>query len=290
MSHITSPSYITRLMKKWGFSTKKRFGQNFLIDQNIVERIIACAQIQEGEWALEIGPGLGALTVHLADQAAHVVAMEIDTSLVAILRDTLQTPKATIWEGDALEADWRKLLEEAGWQGQPLRLVANLPYYLTSPLIMKALESALPFASMVVMVQKEVALRMLAEAGSKDFGILSLAVQYYAKGRMAMNVPRTVFLPSPAVDSAVVELIPRTPPVDAPRDELFAVIRAGFGQRRKTLRNALKTLMDEWPAGELSPESIDQALLRANIDPTMRAERLSLEEFSVLTKELLKGV
>ena len=287
MSHITNPSYVTRIMKERGFNTKKRFGQNFLIDQNIVEKIMQNADVKEGEWALEIGPGLGALTVHLAERADHVVAMEIDTALVTILKETLDSPKTTIWEGDALRANWGELLQSAGWQGQPLKLVANLPYYLTTPLIMKALESDLSFVSMVVMVQKEVATRMLASVGSKDFGILSLAVQYYAQGRLAMNVPRTVFLPSPAVDSAVVELKPRLPEVDAPRAELFAVMRAGFGQRRKTVRNALKTIAEEW---DLSPEMLDQALLRASIKPTLRAEQLSLSDFSMLTKELLKGV
>mgnify|MGYP000906038791 CR=1 FL=1 len=287
MSHITNPSYVTRIMKERGFSTKKRFGQNFLIDQNIVEKIIENADIKEGQWALEIGPGLGALTVHLAERAEHVVAMEIDTALVAILRETLDNSKTTIWEGDALGANWGELLQTAGWQGQPLKLVANLPYYLTTPLIMKALESDLPFASMVVMVQKEVATRMLASVGSKDVGVLSLAVQYYADGRLAMNVPRTVFIPAPAVDSSVVELKPRAPKVDAPRTELFAVIRAGFGQRRKTVRNALKAIAEEWG---LSPEMLDDALLRANITPGLRAERLSLGDFSTLTKELLKGV
>ncbi|NLL48486.1 MAG: 16S rRNA (adenine(1518)-N(6)/adenine(1519)-N(6))-dimethyltransferase RsmA [Firmicutes bacterium] len=287
MSHTTNPSYVTRLMKERGFSTKKRFGQNFLIDQNIVERIISCANLQAHEWALEIGPGLGALTVHLARQAAHVLAMEIDTSLVAILKDTVAGPKATIWEGDALGANWGELLQEAGWQGQPLKLVANLPYYLTTPLVMKALESDLPFTSMVVMVQKEVATRMLASPGSKDVGVLSFAVQYYATGRLALNVPRTVFLPAPAVDSAVVELTLRPPTIDAPRDALFAVIRAGFGQRRKTLRNSLKPLLEEWG---LEPEDLDQAFQKIDLDPQTRAERLSLEDFSALTKELLKGV
>lgn len=286
MSHTTNPSYVTRLMKERGFNTKKRFGQNFLIDQNIVERIIACADLQQNEWALEIGPGLGALTVHLAKGAAHVLAMEIDTSLVAILRETAANPKTTIYEGDALNADWGQLLKDAGWQGESLKLVANLPYYLTTPLVMKALEGDLPFTSMVVMVQKEVATRMLASPGSKDVGILSFAVQYYAQGRLAMNVPRTVFLPAPNVDSAVVELTLRPPIVDAPKDELFAVIRAGFGQRRKTLRNSLRSLLDDW---DISRETLDQAMLQAKLDPRIRAEQLSLEDFSTLTKELLKG-
>ena len=179
MSRITNPSYVTRIMKERGFSTKKRFGQNFLIDQNIVGRIIQTADLQPDEWVLEIGPGLGALTMHLGEQAAHVVAMEIDRGLAAILRDTLVSPTVTVWEGDALEADWEQLLLDAAWQGERLKLVANLPYYLTPPLVMKALESNLPFVSIVVMVQREVGLRMLAQPGSSDYGVLSLAVQYY---------------------------------------------------------------------------------------------------------------
>lgn len=287
MSRITNPSYVTRVMKEQGFTTKKRFGQNFLIDQNIVDRIIQTADLTEDEWALEIGPGLGALTVQLGDAAAHVLALEIDRDLVAILDETVQSPKITIWEGDALGADWERQLTELGWQAEPIKLVANLPYYLTTPLIMKALESELPFVSLVVMVQKEVAERMLAEVGSKDYGILSLAVQYYATGQLALNVPRTVFIPSPAVDSAVVELRPQKPKVDVSSTELFAVIRAGFGQRRKTIRNSLKTLLQEW---QLTTANLDQALLKANIEPAARAEQLTLDDFSRLTTELLKEV
>ena len=287
MSQITNPSYVTRIMKERGFSTKKRFGQNFLIDQNIVDRIIQSADLKPGEWVLEIGPGLGALTSELSEQAERVVAMEIDTGLVEILKETLDNPKISIVEGDALSLHWRELLENLGWHGQPLKLAANLPYYLTTPLIMKALESDLPFSSLVVMVQKEVATRMLAEPGSKDVGVLSLAVQYYAEGSLVLNVPRTVFIPSPAVDSAVVELRPRPPKVDAPRDELLTVIRASFQQRRKTVRNALKPVLEEW---NLTPEQLDQAMSDAKIEPTIRGERLSLEDFNALTKELLKGV
>jgi len=275
------------MMKERGLAAKKGLGQNFLVDRNIVGRILENAALDGESWVLEIGPGLGALTGPLAERAAQVVAVEIDRELAAVLREVLAHPRIAIVEGDALEMDWRELLEDMGWRGQPLSLVANLPYYITSPLIMKALESGLPFTSIVVMVQKEVAERMLAAPGSKDYGVLSLAVQYYAEGSLVMKVPRTVFLPAPKVDSAVVRLLPRPPKVSAPRKELFQVIRAAFQQRRKTLRNALKALTVEWGLGL---EQLDGALARCGLEPGVRGERLSLEEYSQLTEELLKGV
>ncbi|HPT82874.1 MAG TPA: 16S rRNA (adenine(1518)-N(6)/adenine(1519)-N(6))-dimethyltransferase RsmA [Limnochordia bacterium] len=287
VEQVTSPSYVARMMKERGLAAKKGLGQNFLVDRNIVGRILENAALDGESWVLEIGPGLGALTGPLAERAAQVVAVEIDRELAAVLREVLAHPRIAIVEGDALEMDWRELLEDMGWRGQPLSLVANLPYYITSPLIMKALESGLPFTSIVVMVQKEVAERMLAAPGSKDYGVLSLAVQYYAEGSLVMKVPRTVFLPAPKVDSAVVRLLPRPPKVSAPRKELFQVIRAAFQQRRKTLRNALKALTVEWGLGL---EQLDGALARCGLEPGVRGERLSLEEYSQLTEELLKGV
>lgn len=287
MEQVTSPSYVARMMKERGLAAKKGLGQNFLVDRNIVGRILENAALDGESWVLEIGPGLGALTGPLAERAAQVVAVEIDRELAAVLREVLAHPRIAIVEGDALEMDWRELLEDMGWRGQPLSLVANLPYYITSPLIMKALENGLPFTSIVVMVQKEVAERMLAAPGSKDYGVLSLAVQYYAEGSLVMKVPRTVFLPAPKVDSAVVRLLPRPPKVSAPRKELFQVIRAAFQQRRKTLRNALKALTVEWGLGL---EQLDGALARCGLEPGVRGERLSLEEYSQLTEELLKGV
>jgi 16S rRNA (adenine1518-N6/adenine1519-N6)-dimethyltransferase len=274
-------------MKERGFNTKKRFGQNFLIDQNIVQKIVASANLEESDWVLEIGPGLGALTTLMAQVAKRVVAMEIDRDLVAILEELIQEPRIKIVEGDALALDWAELLQGAGWQGEPLKLVANLPYYLTTPLIMKALESDLPFVDVVVMVQREVADRILADPASKDYGVLSLAVQYYAQPSLVLKVPRTVFMPAPNVDSAVVHLQPRPPQVEAPKEQLFEVIRASFQQRRKTVRNALKPLVAEWG---LSSEDLDRALAAVQLEPTIRGERLSLEDFNRLTKELMKEV
>ncbi|MDI9412471.1 MAG: 16S rRNA (adenine(1518)-N(6)/adenine(1519)-N(6))-dimethyltransferase RsmA [Bacillota bacterium] len=287
MSKIVNPSLVAKIMKERGFNTKKRFGQNFLIDQNIVNRIVNSAELEKDDWVIEIGPGLGALTTLMSEVAQCVVAMEIDTHLVSILEELIDQPNINIVEGDALAIDWEKCLTGHGWKDEPLKLVANLPYYLTTPLIMKALESDLPFKSVVVMVQKEVAERILAKPNSKDFGVLSLAVQYYSEPSLVANVPRTVFIPSPAVDSAVIKLKPISPLVDAPRKELFEVIRASFQQRRKTIRNALKPLIKSWG---ISSEQIDDALARAKIESNVRGECLALEDYGVLTKELMRGV
>ncbi len=286
MTQMLNPSFVHKVLKKWGFDIKKSLGQNFLIDRNIAERIVDGAELQEEDWVLEIGPGLGALTCLMARRAKHVTALEIDRKLVQILREFAAESAVTITAGDALALDWNEQLKQTGWRGERLKLVANLPYYLTSPLIMKALQSTLPFGLIVVMVQREVAARILAEPGSKDYGVLSLAVQYYARPSLLLNVPRTVFIPPPGVDSAVVRLRPQKAAEGVP-DELFAVIRSGFQQRRKTVRNALKPLAEKWG---LTMEDLDQALFRAQIDPKVRGERLSLQEFEALTKELMKGV
>ncbi|HHY10913.1 MAG TPA: 16S rRNA (adenine(1518)-N(6)/adenine(1519)-N(6))-dimethyltransferase RsmA [Firmicutes bacterium] len=287
MTHYANPSFVQRLLREHGFRIKKSLGQNFLIDKNILEKIVAAAALGKRDWVLEIGPGLGALTSFAAEAAERIVALEIDSGLVRILQEILDKPNIEIVQGDALALEWEQLLAEKGWAGQPVKLVANLPYYLTTPLIMKALQGELPFTCLVVMVQKEVAERIVAAPGSKDYGVFSLAVQYFAEAEIVLEVPRTVFIPAPAVESAVVHLKPRPPLVAAKHEKLFAVIRAAFQQRRKTARNALTPLMKEWgiDRGEL-----DRAFAQAGVDSSLRGEMLSLEEFSEVTKQLLKGV
>lgn len=286
MAELSSPSYVMNLMRERKFATKKRWGQNFLVDKNILEKIVTAADVGSKDWVLEIGPGLGVLTKILAQKAQKVVSLEIDSDLVTILQDVITEPNVEIVKADALQVDWKELFFDLGWQGEPVRLAANLPYYLTTPLIMKALEGGLDFSVIVVMVQREVADRMAASPGSKDYGVLSLAVQYYTEAEVVANVPRTVFIPSPAVDSAIVKLTPRPPTAAAPRDELFQVIRASFQQRRKTIRNALKPLAKEWG---ITLEQLDTALAEAGIEQNIRGERLSLEEFSELTMYLMIG-
>lgn len=285
MPKISTPSYVKGILREKGYTIKKRFGQNFLVDQNYVDKIVAAADLSPTDWVLEIGPGLGVLTHEMAAQAERVVALEIDRELVAILQDTIEEANVSIVECDALAVDWREVLQERGWSGGTVKLVANLPYYITTPLVMKALESFLPFKAVVVMVQREVAERMVAGPGSKDYGVLSLAVQYYSQAEVVTRVPRSVFYPPPEVDSAVVKLVPCPPLVSAPREELFQVIRAAFQQRRKTVRNSLKALVESW---DLSAADLDEVLEEADISGDLRGERLSLNDFSRLTEALIK--
>lgn len=285
MYKYSTPSYVRGVLRQKGYSIKKRLGQNFLVDQNYVEKIVSAAELCPSDWVLEIGPGLGVLTAVMAEQADKVVALEIDRELVAILQETLALPNAAVVQGDALAVDWRDVLQAQGWNGGPVKLVANLPYYITTPLVMKALESDVPFRAIVVMVQREVAERMVAPPGGKEYGVLTLAVEYYSQAQLITRVPRTVFIPAPEVDSAVVKLIPKPPPVSAPRERLFEVIRSAFQQRRKTIRNALKPVAKAWG---LSPALLDEALSQAGVKGDRRGEDLSLQDFSRLTECLMQ--
>ena len=274
-----------QLVREYRFRFKKRFGQNFISDKNLLQSIVQDAGVTPGNWVLEIGPGLGTLTRAAAEAGAQVTAIEIDRELTAILKEHLDPASVTVVEGDALQLDWAQVLEKSGWHGQPLQMVANLPYYITTPLVMKALECGLPFRSVTVMVQHEVALRMAAEPGTSDYGILSLVVQYYAKPQLCRVVSAHSFFPKPDVDSAVMRLDVRAqPPVAAPKEELFTVIKGGFSQRRKKLRNALKQVLKEW---NLDAASLDGILENLDIDVNVRGEALALEQFSQITEALL---
>lgn len=282
-SQLTSPRAVKKLMRDYEIRFKKRFGQNFLVDRNILNKIIDSAELKPDHYVLEIGTGLGTLTYALAEQCRRVITFEIDHDLVQIFRENQSAANVQLIAGDALKYDWREVLLESGWQDEWVSLVANLPYYLTSPLIMKALESGLPFESIVVMVQKEVADRMQAEPGTKDYGLLTLAVGYYADVEIVTKVPRTVFIPAPDVDSAVVKLTPHPVHGEADRKALFAVMRAAFAQRRKTLKNNLKDLIKEWGT---APEEFDRILAELDLPKDVRGESLSLKQFIELTLKL----
>ncbi|MFK3961805.1 16S rRNA (adenine(1518)-N(6)/adenine(1519)-N(6))-dimethyltransferase RsmA [Guptibacillus hwajinpoensis] len=279
---ISTPFRTKEILSKHGFTFKKSLGQNFLIDSNVLTKIVDQAKLSPNSGAIEIGPGIGALTEKLAKQAKKVVAFEIDQRLLPILEDTLSPyPHVHIRHSDVLEADVRQVIEEEFEEGQDLMVVANLPYYVTTPILMKLLEEKLPVRGIVVMIQKEVAERIAAKPGSKEYGSLSLAVQYHAVAKTALTVPKTVFVPKPNVDSSVLHLeLRQEPPVDL-LDEayFFEVIRASFGQRRKTLLNNLQNNL-------LSKEQkpmIEEVLQETGIDGTRRGETLSMEEFAALS-------
>lgn len=283
---VATPGITRGLLRDHGLSAKKSLGQNFIIEPNIIERIAAAAACDKQDLVLEIGPGLGSLTQKLAEQAGQVVAVEIDRSLLPALAESLAAyPNIDLVNDDALTADINALLTPYS-KDERLRpgfmAVANLPYYITTPLIMRFLAGDYPWRRLVFMVQKELAARMQAAPGGKDYGALSLAVQYRAQARLAFTVPATVFLPRPRVDSAVIVLERLTePPVQAADEELlFAVIRAGFNQRRKTLLNSLSHVL------KLEKPLAEAALHQAAIDPARRAETLTLAEFAALSNAL----
>lgn len=283
---IATPVRTKAIMEKYGFSFKKSLGQNFLIDTNILRKIVDAGQLSESSGAIEIGPGIGALTEQLAKVSKKVVAFEIDQRLLPILADTLSPyDNVKIVHQDVLKADVNQIVAEEFEGISDLMVVANLPYYVTTPIIMKLLEEQVPVRGMVVMLQKEVADRISAKPGTKDYGSLSIAVQYYTQPETVMIVPKTVFVPQPNVDSAVIRLTKRDKPAVDVKDVdfFFTVTRASFAQRRKTLLN---NLTSQLPEGKQKKEEILAALEEANIEPSRRGETLSLEEFGRLSDAL----
>ncbi|SDC55833.1 dimethyladenosine transferase [Pelagirhabdus alkalitolerans] len=282
---IATPTLTNYYLKKYGFSFKKSLGQNFIIDVNTLTNIIEAAGITKEVGAIEIGPGMGALTEQLARHAERVLAFEIDSRLEAVLSDTLSDyDNIEIVYQDVLKADLKTIIEQTFSEGQALKLVANLPYYVTTPIIMSLLTSDLPLDSLTVMIQKEVADRMAAKPNSKAYGSLSIAVQYYTNAHVSFIVPKTVFMPQPNVDSAVLHLNYRqTPPVEV-KDEsfFFEIVKAGFVQRRKTLRNNLNRHFK----GVIEKEKIESIFGETGIDGTRRAESLAMEEFATLSNAL----
>ena len=284
--YLGNPQATIAVLNKYGFTFQKKFGQNFLIDPHVLDKIIRAAEITEDDFVLEIGPGMGTMTQYLAYAAREVYAVEIDKSLIPILEDTLsEYDNVTVINEDILKVDIAKLAEEKNG-GRPIKVVANLPYYITTPIIMGLFESHVPVSSITVMVQKEVAMRMQAGPGTKDYGALSLAVQFYAEPYIAANVPPNCFIPRPNVGSAVIRLKTHEQPPIQVKDEafLFALIRASFNQRRKTLVNSLKNASDL----KLEKEQILEALRTMGLSETVRGEALTLEQFASLA-DLLKA-
>ncbi|MDF2855324.1 MAG: rRNA methyltransferase [Neobacillus sp.] len=283
---IATPIRTRAILERYGFSFKKSLGQNFLIDTNILQRIVDFAEIGENTGTIEIGPGIGALTEQLARSSKKVVAFEIDQRLLPILSDTLSPyENVKIIHKDVLEADVQGVIDQEFADMDDLMVVANLPYYVTTPIIMKLLEEHLPIRGIVVMLQKEVANRISASPGTKEYGSLSIAIQYYTHAETVMIVPKTVFVPQPNVDSAVIRLTRREKPAVSVKDEnfFFHVTRSSFAQRRKTILN---NLTSQLPDGKQKKEEILAALAAADIEPTRRGETLSLAEFGRLSDEL----
>lgn len=286
MPTLGNPTETMEILQKYHFNFQKRFGQNFLIDGNVLQKIVDCADVKAEDCVLEIGPGIGTMTQYLAKSAREVIAVEIDKALIPILEDTLSDyDNVTVINEDILKIDIGRLVQEQN-QGKPIKVVANLPYYITTPIIMKLFESHVPLQSITVMVQKEVADRMQVGPGTKDYGALSLAVQYYARPEVAAFVSPSCFIPKPGVGSAVIRLDRyETPPVEVQDEKLlFALIRAAFNQRRKTLANSIAN------AGELefSREEVAEALAELQLSPTVRGEALTLDQFAALANFLRK--
>lgn len=283
---LGNPKQTIEIIQKYQFAFQKKFGQNFLIDPHVLDKIITAAQIREDDCVLEIGPGIGTMTQYLAEHAAKVVAVEIDTNLIPILAETLKEyPNVTVINQDILKLDMNRLVEEYNG-GKPIKVVANLPYYITTPIIMGLFESNVPIDNITVMVQKEVADRMQVGPGSKDYGALSLAVQYYAEPYIVANVPPNCFIPRPNVGSAVIRLTRyQEPPVQVDSPEMmFRLVRASFNQRRKTLQNGLNNS----PEVPYTREQIAQAIETLGLSPSVRGEALTLEQFAALSNVLTR--
>ncbi len=282
MAYLGNPSGTIEVLQKYNFNFQKKFGQNFLIDPHVLDKIISAAEITKDDCVLEIGPGIGTMTQYLAENAREVIAVEIDKNLIPILEDTLSSyDNVTVINEDILKVDIAKIVEEKNG-GKPIKVVANLPYYITTPIIMGLFESHVPLKSITIMVQKEVADRMKVGPGTKNYGALSLAVQYYAKPELVANVPPNCFIPRPNVGSAVIRLTRyEEPPVQVENERrMFAIIRASFNQRRKTLVNGLVN------GGIAKKEEVTEALEQMGLSPSVRGEALSLEEFAKLANFL----
>ncbi len=281
MANLGIPQNTIEILQKYGFRFQKKYGQNFLIDTRVLERIVEAAGITKDDMVLEIGPGIGTMTQYLAESAREVVAVEIDNNLIPILGETLAAyDNVTVLNEDILKVDIAKLVEERNG-GKPIKVVANLPYYITTPIVMGLLESKVPLESITIMVQKEVAERMQEGPGSKDYGALSLAVQYYSKPEIVANVPANCFMPRPNVGSAVIRLTRYAEPEVKVADEeyMFRLIRASFNQRRKTLANGLSND----PGLHLKRETVTEVLVEMGLSETVRGEALTLEQFAQLS-------
>ena len=281
MATLGNPQETIAVLQKYGFNFQKKFGQNFLIDPHVLDKIIAAAYIGPEDFVLEIGPGIGTMTQYLAEAAREVVAVEIDKNLIPILQDTLSDyDNVSVINDDILKVDIRRMAEERNG-GKPIKVVANLPYYITTPIIMGLLENEVPLGSITVMVQKEVADRMQTGPGSKDYGALSLAVQYYAEPYIVANVPPNCFMPRPAVGSAVIRLTKHEKkPVEVKNPAfMFKIIRASFNQRRKTLQNGLHNSSEL----QIPKEEVVNALEKMGLPAAVRGEKLTLAQFAMLS-------
>ncbi|MGT2968128.1 MULTISPECIES: 16S rRNA (adenine(1518)-N(6)/adenine(1519)-N(6))-dimethyltransferase RsmA [Streptococcus] len=285
---IADYSVTKSVLERHGFTFKKSFGQNFLTDTNILQKIVDTAEIDKSVNVIEIGPGIGALTEFLAETAAEVMAFEIDDRLIPILADTLRDfDNVQVVNQDILKADLQRQIQQFQNPDLPIKVVANLPYYITTPILMHLIESKIPFTEFVVMMQKEVADRISAEPNTKAYGSLSIAVQYYMTAKIAFIVPRTVFVPAPNVDSAILKMVRRDQPLVSVQDEdfLFDVVKSSFVHRRKTLWN---NLTNRFGKAEATKEKLQAALEMAELEASVRGEALTLEDFARLSDSLLQ--